>query len=418
MKVSMPRLGLVAVAVVVAMSGCASTDSGDEGTGASGGSGGSVNLGMSTTLSGSIASLGQTGLQGAQLAVAELNANGGVLDKQVKLVTADDGAKPETGATNARNMIRNDHVVALLGPVSSAVAAAEAGIAEQTKTPIFFHTSNDASLTGEHFSNYVFQVVPSTYMEPRAVAQYVAEQGKYKRIYTISPDYVFGHSTVDTFLSAMKEFGADAEVVGQQWPALGASDYSPYITAALAADPDLVFLANYGGDLVTLTKQGAGFGLFTNSVVAAQYSIDALDALGEAAPSGTVAWSRAPFFAIKGDDMEAFVSAYHDKYDSYPSDWAVMAYTAVQSWAEGAEKAGSFDGDKLADALSGATVPTIRGDLTFRDCDHMAEVPEYVGTISANVDPTYGMKTFDDVLEADPSKIMMSCDQVEKLQNK
>lgn len=411
MRTTATRLGILFAAGGL-VAACAGTGT----TASSGSSGGSVDLGMSTTLSGSIASLGKSGMQGAQLAIADLDRKGGVLGKQVHLVTADDAAKPENGTTNVRSMIQQQHVVALLGPVSSAVAAAEEGIAAQNKVPIFFHTSNDLSLTTKNFTKYAFQVVPNTAMEPRAVALYLAKQAKYKRIYTIAPDYVFGHSTVDTFLAAMKEFGADVQVVGQQWPALGTSDYTSYISAALAAKPDFVFLANYGGDLVTLTKQGSGFGFFTKTTVGAQYSIDSLSALGAAAPAGTVTWSRAPFFAIDTPGVKTFVTDYKQKYNSYPSDWSLLAYTAVQSWAAAAEKAKSFDGDKVAAALSGATVSTIRGNLTFRGCDHMANVAEYVGTISSAVNSTYGMRTFDGLFTADPSKIMMSCDAVEKLQ--
>lgn len=406
-------LGAAVTAAVMLAGGCAGSSSSSSG---GSGSSSSVKIGLSTSLSGSIASLGQTGMHGAQLAVADLNAKGGVLGKQVRLVTADDAAKPENGTTNARNMILDQHVVALLGPVSSAVAAAEEGIAAQHKVPIFFHTSNDVSLTTKSFTKYAFQVVPNTYMEPRAVASYLASK-PYKRYYTIAPDYVFGHSTVDTFLQSMKDFGAAPQVVGQQWPALGTTDYSSYISAALAAKPDFIFVVNYGGDLVTLAKQAAGYGMFTKSHVGAQFSIDTLKSLGSASPAGTVAWSRAPFFAIDDPQTKQFVTAYKSKFHDAPSDWSLLAYTAVQSWAAGAQKAGTFDGEKVADALSGATVQTIRGSLTFRGCDHMASVPEYVGTISSAVDPAFGIRTFDDLKVTDPSKIMMPCDKVSALQH-
>lgn len=406
-------IGLAAALTVSGLlaGACASSSSGASTSGGS-----AVKIGLSTTLSGSIAGLGQTGMHGAQLAVDDLNAKGGVLGKQVHLVTADDAAKPENGTTNARNMILDDHVVALLGPVSSAVAAAEEGVAAQHRIPIFFHTSNDLSLTTKSFTKYAFQVVPNTYMEPRAVASYLANK-PYKRYYTIAPDYVFGHDTVQTFLSSLKDFGASPQVVGQQWPALGTTDYSSYISAALSAKPDFVFIVNYGGDLITLAKQATGYGLFTKTHVGAQFSIDTLKGLGDSAPAGTIAWSRAPFFAIDTPGVKQFVDAYKAKYHEVPSDWSLLAYTAVQSWAAGAQKAGSFDGDKVSAALSGASVSTIRGNLTFRACDHMANVPEYVGTIASSVDATYGIRTFDNLAAPDPSKIMMSCSQATALQH-
>jgi len=86
---------------------------------------GDVVVGVSATLSGPIAQLGETGLRGIQSAVEAINSQGGLLGKTIRVVTADDGMSPATGTTNVRRMILSDHVVALFGPVTSAVGAAE-----------------------------------------------------------------------------------------------------------------------------------------------------------------------------------------------------------------------------------------------------------------------------------------------------
>ena len=88
-----------------------------------------INVGLSTTLSGSIAALGQGGLQGIQLAIEEQNKKGGVLGNTINLVSADDNATPATGAANVRSMILDKKIVALFGPVSSGVASAELPLA-------------------------------------------------------------------------------------------------------------------------------------------------------------------------------------------------------------------------------------------------------------------------------------------------
>jgi len=378
---------------------------------------GQVILGMPATLSGSIAALGKEGVQGATLAVDDINAKGGLLGKEVVLKSVDDQAKPDVGTTDVRNLILNDKAVAILAPTTSAVAAAAEGVAAQYKIPIFFHASNDVVLTTKQFTKYAFQVDPNTYMEPRAVADYLAKQ-PYKKYYTIYPDYNYGHDSADILLKALKEFGANVDVVGQQWPPLGSSDFTSYISAALAAKPELTLLGIYSGDLVTFTKQAVGFNFFNQTKVAGLYDITALMTLGEQAPSGAIAWSRAPFYAMSEPGVKDFAQRYHQRYGSWPTEWALLAYTAVQVWADGVQKANSFDGDKVADALSGASVPTIRGNLTLRACDHMAEVPEYVGTIASTIDPTYGYKTLQNVFVAQPKDIMMTCDQAKALQPK
>lgn len=355
-------------------------------------SGGTVTIGESTTLSGAIAELGQTGLQGVQLAAAQINAGGGLLGKKIKVVSADDALTPATGASEARSMILNDHVAALFGPVSSAVAVAQEQIAAQMHVPIFFHTSNDVSLMTSHFTKYGFQVVPNTVMEPRAVAAYLASTygGNNITIATFAPDYSFGHDTVGSFLQALKDLHVNFTLVKQEWPALGASDITANLAALVAAKPQFVFNAQFGGDLVAFTKQATSYGFFTHTKVIAMYDYAALQALGSTAPANAIAFDRAPFWTISSQQMATFVQQFHAQYSDYPSEWAVLGYTAVQEWAYGVRKAGSFDADKVAAALPGATVPTILGSLAIRACDHQAEVSEYVGTVSATADPIYG----------------------------
>ncbi len=381
----------------------------------------SVNVGLSTALSGSIAVLGETTEHGIQLAIDNINAHGGLLGKQVKLLTADGEAKPSTGVTNVRNFILKDGAKAIFGPVSSAVGSAEATVASQYHVPIFFNTSNVVDQTGKYFSKYVFQVVPSTYMEPHAIAAYVAKQAKtkhWKTYYTISPNYSFGHSTVNEFLAGMHEYGADIKVVGKQWPALGASDFTQYISAIQSKNPDFVFVGQYGGDLVTFTKQAAGFDLFKKTQVYAAYWLGTLEALGDKAPAGVITVSRsAPFYLNPTDGMKAFTKAYHAKFGGWPTTWSILGYSAVETWAQGVKKAGSFDADKVSAALSGATIDSVlRGKYKIRECDHLAEAPEYVGVLSKTVNKTYGIRTMVDVYEAPADKIMMSCEKKQAMQ--
>jgi len=379
---------------------------------------GFVNVGISTTLSGSIAALGQGGLQGIQLAVDDLNKKGGVLRKQIKVVSADDAATPATGAANVRSMILEKKIRALFGPVSSAVAAAELQLANEYKMPTFLHTSNDISLMTTRYTPYAFQVVPNTVMEPRAVAAFLASKVGNRRltIGTFAPDYVFGRNTVANFLQALKDLGVNFQVVDQQWPALGAANIAPQLSSLIASKPELTFNVQFGGDLVNFTNQAAGYGFFKNTRIIAMYSLDPLQALAGRAPAGAIAYSRAPFWAIKNREMAAFTTRYRKRFGQWPSEWAIMAYTAVQAWAYGVEKTKSFNGDRISKYLPGKTFPTIRGPLSIRACDHQAIVPHYVSTIAGKKDPKVGFPLWSPVVfTARASKTMLSCAEMAKL---
>jgi branched-chain amino acid transport system substrate-binding protein len=407
---------MVGLAAAALIAGCGSTAansaSSNSSGGGSGSSGKSVNVGVASTLSGTFASLGTPGLDGVRLEINQLNQSGGLLGKKLNLVTADDQIDPSTGATVTRNLILNNHVVALFGSVSSAVALAQENLATQYKVPIFFHIANDIGLTTTHFSKDAFEISPNTDMEPAAAALAFAQaigKGHTVRIATITPDYSFGLDTVSAFLRDLRKDGISYTVTTQQTPQLGATSFTSNIAAILSSHPQYVFSGQYGGDLVTLTKQATGLGLFKKAKVGAMYDYDVLKALGSQAPAGSIAWDRAAFWADPVSSMKTFVSQFKHAYGTYPDEWAVNGYVAAQTWAYGVKKAGSFSVAKIAAALAGATVPTARGNVVIRACDHQAEVPENTGIVSGSADPTYGTRLWSKISTPTVPQILNPC---------
>jgi branched-chain amino acid transport system substrate-binding protein len=410
-----PRRKLAVIALTIALTaGLALAGAGTASEQQSQKFAGFINIGISTSLSGSSATLGQGGLQGIQLAVEELNRAGGLLRKEVKVVSADDNATPATGASNVRSMILDKKISALFGPVSSAVAAAELQLTAQYKVPTFLHTSNDITLMTRRYTPYAFQLVPNTVMEPRAIAAYIKAKVKDRKLNvgTFAPDYVFGRNTVGNFLQALKDLNINHEVVNQQWPALGAPNIAPQLSSLIASKPELTFNVQFGGDLVNFSNQAGGYGFFKNTRIIGMYALDALKALGDSAPSYGIAFARAPFWAYKNPEMKAFVTRYKKRFNAYPNEWAILAYSAVETWASAVKNTKSLNGEKVSAALAGATVKTIRGSIKLRACDHQAEVPEFVGTIAPKANKTVGHKLWNpEVYVAPPSQIMITCNE-------
>jgi branched-chain amino acid transport system substrate-binding protein len=311
-------------------------------------------------------------------------------------------------------MILNNHIVAIMGTVSSGVAAAEEPLAAQYHLPIMFLTSNDVSLLTKHFTKYAFSVVPNTVMEPRAAADYLKHVAGTSQITlgTISPNYNFGHATVQGFLQALSALGVNYKLASQQWPPLQVTNITPYLSALVSAKPQYVFNGEFGGDLVTFSTQAAQYGFFNHTKMIAMYTQSVLHALGSTALPGTIGFDRAAFWAIPGNPMQTFVSQYKAQFGSYPGSWAVMGYTAVQSWASAVKSAGSFSGGAVSSALSGATVSTIEGQLTFRACDHQANVAEYVGPVASGpTSSTFGERLWTSTFTAKAATIMETCAQ-------
>ncbi len=378
----------------------------------------SVKVGAPIVLSGSSAVVGQTGLHGLQMAIEDINAAGGLLGKTVELVVADDAGNPATANTVTRDMILNNEVVAMFPGSNSASGSAEQVLAGQYKVPAFFFSATDISLTTTNFNKYTFQMSPSTYMDPRAWATYVKGLGA-KHVYIINPDINYGRSYADNFKKGLADNGSGAEIVGEQYPAVGTSDFSSYISAAIAAKPDFLYLGLLPGDQVSFLRQAKGYGLFDITKIGAPNAVDVVSTMREEAPKGLNVRGVTPLFFEGGDpEIQKFTERYQKLYGKWPTEWPVVAYAAVQAWAEAVKKANSFESDAIATALSGQSVKTLRGEVEFRECDHQGMVPVYIGQVADKVDPTYGFPLLVNFQKIEAKDMAMPCDEAVALQKK
>jgi branched-chain amino acid transport system substrate-binding protein len=206
---------------------------------------------------------------------------------------------------------------------------------------------------------------------------------------------------------------ADAEFIGEYWPKLGEKDYTPYITAILAKNPDIIWSGLWGGDFIGFVKQAKGYGIFEKYTFVGNADPASLQALGGDAPEGIYGWDRAPVYAIDTPAMKAFVSAYQAKNHNMPTAWVSYGYEAVQLIKWGLEKAGSDKPEAWVRAVKGATVPLLRGPITFREFDNMSNSPVYFGRLVR--DPKYPFLIIKNILKVGVEPSMISVDEVKKL---
>ncbi|HUG84292.1 MAG TPA: ABC transporter substrate-binding protein [Euzebya sp.] len=371
-----------------------------------------IRIGMATSLSGAIALFGEGNRNGAQLAVDQLNEAGGVLGRQVELIVQDDQAQPEVGAQLARDMIIDQGVSAMLGPVSSGVALAITEITGEREIPFLVHTSNTEALTVEAFNDYVVSVVPNTGMEARAQGVDLADS-EFTSWATISPNYEFGQRQTGTFVETIQAENPEVEILEQQWPELGEADFQPFITSLISSGAEAVYSPLFAGDLITFTQQADNLGLFDQVYFTALFETDALRELGDAVDlEGVRAYSRCPF-AIDTPEMAEFVAAYQEATGDVPSDWACMAYDAVNVWAQVTEEVGSTDGPAFADAVGGFEFTSLRGPTTIRDIDHQAAVPSYIGELS--LDEELGIYAYTNIQAVPAEETWLSEDEITAL---
>jgi ABC-type branched-subunit amino acid transport system substrate-binding protein len=120
--------------------------------------------------------------------------------------------------------------------------------------------------------------------------------------------------------------------------------------------------------------------------------------------------------SIDTPEMKSFVTAFKEMTGRFPGDTAVTTYDAVSAFKYGAEKAKSTDGPAWVKAMKGASVPTLRGTIKFRECDNLSNSPEYIGPLV--FEPKYGFVIFKPAEAVDTMAIARSCEETMDLRKK
>src|SRR5215468_11160882 len=347
-----------------------------------------IKIGFPMPLSGPASVYGVPVTKGAEMAVQEINAAGGVLGRKLELLERDSKASADEAVRLARELIIKNNVDFLSGTLTSAEAPAVSTIAKENKIVFIAPTSKTVQLTSPaNLHPYIFRLASNTDIEGRTGASIIAGWKDVKRVATIAPDYAYGHDAVAAFVDYLKKARPDIEIVDQQWPKLGQSDFTPFITAQMAKKPDAVFCDVFGGDFVTLAKQAAPLGYFKaiNNRLVDGGEVGTTDealALGADYPYGI--WADAYDPVIWPDNEPPAHKAFIERLkkftnDEYASGWAIMGYSAILALVEGINKASSVNSDKVAKALLGLTFDTPVGKRTFNASTHETEAGEFWG---------------------------------------
>jgi branched-chain amino acid transport system substrate-binding protein len=364
-----------------------------------------IKVGLTTDLTGMAAAFTRSTVNGVEMAIADINAEGGLLGRKVVVLVRDSQLKPDLGTTHTRDLITRENVDIIVGPNSSAVGLTVSAVAKQYQKTVIMTTPNTPRLPMELFHPHFFTIVPSGLMEARAMAEVIGPLGK--KFAFIGGDYEASHQGLKYFKERLAVVNPGAEFVAEAWPKLGEPDYSSYITKLMSARPDVVFSYLWGADLVGFVKQAKPYGLFDRMKVGTLLFMDDLKALGPEMPEGVYGQMRAPFFAITGEPIAKFIEKYRAKYNNeYPADWAIMGYEAMMVYAAAIKRANSVDAAALVKALEEGEFDMIRGKTKFRTLDHQGNVPSFIG--KTKTDSKYPFKILTEVSRVPAEKIWPS----------
>src|ERR1700686_662710 len=217
-----------------------------------------LRIGMVDPMTGVYAAVAQNEVNGAKLAVEQINKKGGVLGRQIELLVEDSANDVGTGVQKTRKLIERDEVSFIIGDVNSGIAQAMAQVTAEKKVLHVVSGGHTDGITGKDCKWNVFRVCNTTRMEANAVTELLFN--KYgKKWHFITPDYAFGHTLQQAGLANLTKLGGT--MTGNELTPLGTTDYSAYLIKARAANPDVLLVLPQGGDMINCMKQIAQFGI-------------------------------------------------------------------------------------------------------------------------------------------------------------
>lgn len=319
--------------------------------------------------------------QGWELAVAEINAAGGLLGgRRLEVVSRDDGGKPEDAVRTANELIANEKVALLTGTYFSHIGLAVADVAARNKVMFLAAEPLTDAIIWSRGNPYTFRLRPGTAMQAGMLVDDAAKLPA-RRWATVAPNYEYGQAAVAAFKEKLRARRPDVEFVTEQWPAQGKIDAGATVQALAAARPDAIFNVTFGPDLAKFVREGTVRGLFDDRPVVSLLTGEPeyLVPLKDEAPEGWIVTGY-PWEQVTTPEHDAFLAAYRARYDDFPRLGSVVGYTAVKTIAAAIARAGSTDTPALLAAMKGLEVESPFGPITFRAGDHQATMGAFVGT--------------------------------------
>ncbi|MCB2186859.1 MAG: ABC transporter substrate-binding protein [Deltaproteobacteria bacterium] len=343
----------------------------------------------------------------------QVNKNGGILGNKVEVLTRDSKFKVDIGLSAAKELIMRENVNILMGTINSALALAISDLAKNEKIPFLATFSKSEKITGAHGHRYVFSMNENTALAGKAAAVGLAKK-PFKKYWIAGDDYEYGHAIADAVWKNLKLLKPDVELLGQSWWKVGEPDFTPYITAILAAKPDAVIVATGGRDCVPFLKaaKATGFNQKVPFYMHTATELSTLKPLGLDAPEGVLGTSNYFFYYPKSPANEKFVADFKKAYGREPKVGALYGYITAEFMDKAYTKAGSLDNEKFIDAMEGLTVDSPVGPITMRAFDHQVMLPMYMGVTKK--EPGYDFLVADDIVTIPAEEAMPSIEEIKK----
>jgi len=338
-------IGFSAAAAIVLSVACTKKTEGP----ADAGAGDEILVGEVLSMTGAEATFGSSTNSGTLLAVDEVNAEGGIKGKKVRVITLDNQGKPEEAATAVTKLITQNKVMAILGEVASSRSLAMAPIAQQYKIPMVSPSSTNPKVT--EVGDSIFRVCFIDPFQGKVMAKFAAETLKAKKVAVlrdVKNDYSVG--LADVFVEEFKKMGGKI-VIDQSYSA-GDIDFKAQLTSIKAKNPEAIFVPGYYTDVGLIALQAKkDVGLKVPLLGGDGWDSPKLTEVAGEALSGSY-FSNHYSSEDKDPHVQEFIKKFKERYNVIPDGLAAMGYDAAKVLFDAMKRANNLTSDEIRKALA------------------------------------------------------------------
>ncbi|MET0897498.1 MAG: urea ABC transporter substrate-binding protein [Mycobacterium sp.] len=343
-------------------------------------SGDTVTVGAINSLSGGLAVSESVIHDAIAMAVDEINAGGGVLGKQLELLSEDGASDPTVFAEKAQKLVQSDCAAVVFGGYTSASRKAMLPVFEDANALLYYGQQYE----GLEFSPNIYYTGATTNQQIIPSLDYLKSQGV-KSLYLVGSDYVFPR-TSNAIVKAYAEANG-IEIKGEDYVPLDSTNFATIVNKIRTADADAVFNVVVGASLTSFFREynSAGLTAQTMPVMSMCVGEEEVKSIGADTLVGQLSsWNY--YETLDTPANAKFVADFKAKYgsDRVTSDPMESAYTAVNLWKATVEKANSFKVADIQSASGGITIDAPEGSVTIDGENHHVTKTARVGVVAPN----------------------------------
>ena len=343
-----------------------------------------VKIGFNYPQTGPYAAEGLDQLRGAQMAMDEINASGGIQGRQIELLIRDSKSEPKTAEQNALDLI-DKGVSMIFGGASSAVAVAVGKVAHD-KNVLFFGTlTYSMDTTGKDGYKTTFRECYDSWMAAQALGSYLLQRFPNKKYFYLTADYTWGWTTEAAMRVNTDTTNSEVHQAKKTpFPEAKEEHFRAALLEAKKLTPDVLVMVLFGDDLSTAIRIAHDLDLGRSNgvqIVVPNLTLAMAERAGVNVMEGVIGavpWEWNVPQTYNFEEGKKFVERFIARYNRYPSSSAASSYSILNEYKSALKRAGTFDTNAVITALEGHKYTGVKDQQVWRVFDHQSVQSVYL----------------------------------------